>query len=55
MQSELSPLVATLAEIIAKLRFVHRELQRIERQQRDKPRSLSTLCQWRSKTISLQA
>ena len=35
MQSELSALVASLAEIVARLRFVHHELQRLEKQKRE--------------------
>jgi hypothetical protein len=34
MQSELSALIVSLAEIIAKLKFMQRELQRLEKQKR---------------------
>ena len=34
MRSELSALIVSLAEIIAKLKFMQRELQRLEKQKR---------------------
>ena len=34
MKPDLSALIASLAEIIARLKFVHHELQRLEKQKR---------------------